>query len=271
MEKLSVFLSHSHKDIDKIRKIRDVLEVLDCEPLMFYLKCLDDNNETLEDFIKKEIEARNIFIYCQSENSKNSKWVQKEIDYIKSLDEKRLYSIDIDNLAFGLYTLLQDLLRLIKKNKIFIYSSKKTEEVEIIEERLSKKGYNVCVFIEDMTDIDRIPESGNSEHEISEFQKYKEAILPILEEKRLRIRENIKAMGCNGIFMPILHDETTWARRFIISNVISDIDFMIKNEPYFNKCAVSLYGNSNGQIEFDGNDIDGSMKKIDDYISNISI
>ena len=47
----TIFLSHSSKDIDKVRKIRDILESLDYEPLLFHMKCLDDDNETLEDFI----------------------------------------------------------------------------------------------------------------------------------------------------------------------------------------------------------------------------
>ena len=65
-EKLTIFLSHSHKDVEKVRKIRDILEIIGCEPLMFFLKCLDDDNDKLEDFIKREIDARNIFLYCKS-------------------------------------------------------------------------------------------------------------------------------------------------------------------------------------------------------------
>ena len=95
MSRKTVFLSHSSKDIEKVRQIRDILEALDYEPLLFHLKCLDDDNENLETFIKKEIEARNVFIYCKSENSDSSPWVQKELEYIKSFDTKRLFTIDI--------------------------------------------------------------------------------------------------------------------------------------------------------------------------------
>jgi len=91
-QKLSVFLSHSHKDIEKVRKLRDILEYLECEPLLFYLKCLDDDDDELQSFIKREIEARNIFLYCKSQNAENSSWVQKELDYIKSFDSNRLYA-----------------------------------------------------------------------------------------------------------------------------------------------------------------------------------
>ena len=94
MGRNTVFLSHSSKDIEKVRQIRDILEVLDYEPLLFHLKCLDDDNGDLETFIQKEIESRNIFIYCKSQNAESSRWVQKELEYIKSFDSKRLFTID---------------------------------------------------------------------------------------------------------------------------------------------------------------------------------
>ena len=119
---ISVFLSHSHKDIDRVRKIRDVLEMLNCEPIVFYLKCLDDDNDQLEDFIKREIDSRNIFLYCKSHNSENSVWVKKEIDYIKSKDKSRLYTIDIDEaFEIGLVTFLTSIMRFLKNNTIIIY------------------------------------------------------------------------------------------------------------------------------------------------------
>lgn len=40
-----VFISHSHQDISLVRKIRNHLESLGFEPLMFFLKCLSDDDE----------------------------------------------------------------------------------------------------------------------------------------------------------------------------------------------------------------------------------
>lgn len=62
MDKLTIFLSHSHKDIEKVRKIRDLFELLGCEPLIFYLKCLDNDDDHLQDFIKKKLKHE-IFFY----------------------------------------------------------------------------------------------------------------------------------------------------------------------------------------------------------------
>ena len=60
-----IFLSHSHDDIDKVRKIRNHLEKDGFEPLCFYLKCLEDDSE-IEDLIKREIDAREWFVFINS-------------------------------------------------------------------------------------------------------------------------------------------------------------------------------------------------------------
>ncbi len=150
MNRKTVFLSHSSKDITKVRQIRDILEALDYEPLLFHLKCLDDDNENLETFIKKEIEARNIFIYCKSENSDNSPWVQKELEYIKSFDTKRLFTIDITlPLSQTIVVLLESITDIIKKNRVFISCSHANPDKEFgnyLEELLINNNYDVVRF-----------------------------------------------------------------------------------------------------------------------------
>lgn len=143
--KMTIFLSHSHCDIEKIRKIRDFFETLNYEPIMFFLKCLDDNNETLEQFIKDEIMARDIFIYCKSSNSEKSIWCQKELEYIREFDEKRLYEIDIDiDLSESLVSIINAIMSIIKKNRIFISCSKRDETISnTISNFLKEKGYEV--------------------------------------------------------------------------------------------------------------------------------
>ena len=150
MSRTTIFLSHSSKDIAKVRQIRDILEALDYEPLLFYLKCLDDDNQNLETFIKKEIEARNIFIYCRSEHSEKSVWVQKELDYIKSFDSKRLYTIDI-TLPFRetIVQLLQSITGIIKNNRVFISCSRAPEDSEFekyLESFLTAHNYEVIRY-----------------------------------------------------------------------------------------------------------------------------
>ena len=78
-----VFLSHSNKDFDKLVPVRNELEKRGYRPLLFFLKCLEDENE-ISDLIKREIDARERFILCESHNARDSKWVQKEVDYIRA-------------------------------------------------------------------------------------------------------------------------------------------------------------------------------------------
>lgn len=85
-----VFISHSNKDFEKIIPVRNKLEAMQYKPLLFFLKCLEDDNEIFE-LIKREIKSRDRFILCDSKNSRNSEWVQKEVDFIKSL--RRPYEI----------------------------------------------------------------------------------------------------------------------------------------------------------------------------------
>lgn len=148
MNKLTIFLSHSHKDIDKVRKLREIFESLDFEPLIFHLQCLDDNNSELEDFIKREIDARNVFIYCKSQNAEKSKWVQKELQYIRSSNIKRLYTIDIDlPLHQTLVSLLISLSEFIKRNSIFISCSHRDQLLcKAIVEILTEYGYKVIRY-----------------------------------------------------------------------------------------------------------------------------
>jgi hypothetical protein len=92
-----IFLSHSHKDFPKVRQIRNTLEKCGFEPLCFYLKCLDDDSE-IEDLIKREIDAREWFIYVDSENARNSKWVTLEREYINRTNQKKILRFELDDL-----------------------------------------------------------------------------------------------------------------------------------------------------------------------------
>lgn len=93
-KELWVFLSHSNKDFEKVRRIRNYLEEHSCRPLMFYLMCLSKDEE-IDHLIKREIDCRTRFIVCSSENAKASKWVQSEVKYIRSR-QKSYEVVDLD-------------------------------------------------------------------------------------------------------------------------------------------------------------------------------
>lgn len=176
MPSKTVFLSHSSKDIDKVRKIRNILEALEYEPLLFHMKCLDDDNDKLEDFIKKEIDARNIFVYCKSQNAEDSIWVQKELEYIRESSGKRLYEINIERpLSETLVSFLHALAEIVKKNKIFISCSHKDRVIsDIVTYHLEKRGYDVIRY---------------NTLNMDEYEKHDNDIRYIAE---------------NGIFLPII-------------------------------------------------------------------
>ncbi len=98
MNKLSaahIFRSHSHKDLEKVREIRNELERRGHNPLIFFLKCLENDEAELPDLLYREIAARNWFILCDRPNAQSSKWVQQEVSMIKSLEDKIYARIDL--------------------------------------------------------------------------------------------------------------------------------------------------------------------------------
>lgn len=176
MKNKTIFLSHSSKDIEKVRKIRDILEALDYDPLLFHMKCLDDDNETLEDFIKKEIDARNVFVYCKSKNSESSVWVQKELLYIKSSANKRLYEIDIEKpLSDTLVIFLNTLAKIIQRNKIFISCSHADR-----------------IYSDKITSI-----LDNNGYDVVRYTHYN-------REESEQHANDVRQIALNGIFMPII-------------------------------------------------------------------
>lgn len=57
-----VFLSHSNKDYEKVRQVRNILEQQGYRPLMSFLNCLNDDNE-IHGLIKREIDSRENLYY----------------------------------------------------------------------------------------------------------------------------------------------------------------------------------------------------------------
>lgn len=81
-----VFLSHSHYDFDKVCRLRNLLEAEGFKPLMFFLKAFEkpEYEPMLKPILMEEIDQRDRFILCRSDNSRKSEWVRFEEDYVKS-------------------------------------------------------------------------------------------------------------------------------------------------------------------------------------------
>lgn len=146
-----VFLSHSHKDFEKVSFLRNLLEKEGFRPIMFYLKCLDDNSE-IDNLIKREIDCRAFFILCDSKNSRLSTWVKEEEDYIKS--KGRLY--EIINIESGTNQIKAAISRFQHRTSAFIsYSRQDSAMARVVQNTLDANGYTTFI------DMDNIP-SGSS-------------------------------------------------------------------------------------------------------------
>jgi hypothetical protein len=148
-----VFVSHSNKDFEKIIKIRNKLEKLRYKPLLFFLKCLEDDAEVFE-LIKREIKARDRFILCDSPNSRSSKWVQKEIEFIKSLH--RPY--EIINLDAEESEINECIERFDRRSSVYIWSTSDDIADNLLNELIEKAfkvGILPSTYLNDYLDFKR--------------------------------------------------------------------------------------------------------------------
>ncbi len=133
------FLSHSHKDIQQVRQIRNQLEDDGFEPLCFYLKCLSDDSE-IEDLIKREIDAREWFVFLDSENARKSKWVTLEREYITTRSSKKVIRVNLHDTQ-AVAKLLD---RICHNLRVFLTSLPDADRLaERIKEQLAAKDYLV--------------------------------------------------------------------------------------------------------------------------------
>ena len=131
-----IFLSHSTKDWNEVRRIRNFLEEKGHRPLVFFLKCLSDHSE-LDGLIKREIEARTWFLLCDSQNARESRWVQAEAAFIKELEGKYHETIDLKE---AIEAQLERIDRLCRRATVFLsYSVKDRPFAGRMHDALIKK------------------------------------------------------------------------------------------------------------------------------------
>lgn len=134
-----VFLSHSHEDYEKVRMVRDMLEEQHMRPLMFFLKCLNDHDE-IDSLIKREIDCRTRFILCDTNESRKSEWVKREVNYIKSKDR----NFDVIDLTVSDKEIFEQIEQIKKQATIFIsYNREELQLAEQVYHRLCKYDFDV--------------------------------------------------------------------------------------------------------------------------------
>lgn len=140
---LWVFVSHSTKDFEKVRILRNKMEEIGMRPLLFYLKCLKDKPEVLE-LLKREIEVRPRFLLCDSPNSRGSEFVDEEVRHIKSLN-RQYVTVDLnDESSYD-----EKIRELKRRSQIFLsYSSQDYDLVRKLTIALQEVGFNVWFNVE---------------------------------------------------------------------------------------------------------------------------
>lgn len=134
-----MFLSHSNKDFELVRQIRNTLEDHGFRPITFFLKCVTDGDE-LDGLIKREIAARRWFVFVDSEHSRDSKWAQAELAYAKQLPEKTIYTIDA---AQDYLPQLQEIMR---RSRVYLsFSHRDTALAQRIRKKLIDNDFQVWI------------------------------------------------------------------------------------------------------------------------------
>lgn len=144
------FLSHSSKDIEKVRKIRNLIENENGNPILFYLKCLDgdspsgEDKEQLKGLISREILARKKFILCKSKYTEpplSSKWIEWEKAEVKKLQknnkEIQVHEVDIEDNDNYLLN-VRDIVR--KQRKILLVAPYDLRDKSVLVKQLLIQG-----------------------------------------------------------------------------------------------------------------------------------
>ena len=114
-----IFISHSSVDLPVVRRIRNYLEDQGAAPLLFHLLALKDPEEFWP-IIKREIEARNFFLLCDSPAARASDWVRREKDAVERLRAFKPVRVErIDVSAGDVDPMVLD--ELVRKTRVFTY------------------------------------------------------------------------------------------------------------------------------------------------------
>ena len=102
---------HSHRELEKIRRIRNELERRGPKPLLFFPECQKADDARLFELIRDEIKARAYFVLCNTRASRRSKWMKQEIERVKQVTQRPRQTVAVMNLERDLQT---ELLKLSK-------------------------------------------------------------------------------------------------------------------------------------------------------------
>ena len=148
-----VFVSHSHLDLKEVREVRNFLEESGVEPILFYLRSMENGGEEktklLRSLIYDEIDSREFFLYLDSEHAKNSKWVQEEVAYITKTAPDKVFTASLKEGVDGIKRRLRGFLR---QMRVYIsYSHKDFELMNKLKKALIANDFRV--YADDGTSV----------------------------------------------------------------------------------------------------------------------
>lgn len=212
-----IFLSHSSRDIEKVRLIRNEFEKRGQNPLAFHLRCLNtdtpEGKKELDSLIKREIDCREWFIFCESPDAEKSEYVRMEKNYIIDTGKKKIWSIDM---GLAEDEIVQKVEEICTQIKVFI-SYTHTDGFEMstmLEEELEKLDFDVWNSVCDLKGSVNIFRTIKSEIDkaakygfiiILYTEKYKNS-LHCMQELRLSIASGAKIIII-GLGDAIIPDE----------------------------------------------------------------
>lgn len=148
-----IFLSHSSHDIEKVRIIRNEFEKHTHNPLAFHLRCLNaetpEGKQELDSLIKREIDCREWFVFCESPAASMSDYVQMEKAYIIKQKKQKVWSIDM---ALSVEEILHKVEEICTLIKVFISYTRYDglEIYNLLAEALIQKDFDVWDSESDM-------------------------------------------------------------------------------------------------------------------------
>lgn len=199
-----IFISHAHKDIHEIRKIRNILEDNGFDPICFYLRCLSDHDEII-DLIKREIDAREWFLLVDSENARRSKWVKTEVEYIHSKNKDKIISLSLEDKA-GMLPVLN---RLTNSMRVFLSYARK-------DHHIAKMIADVCLRhdLKVFSDFENIRIGESFADQITAALRdasEKGCVVPIISSDSLKseyVRNELEFANANRAFIfPVIVDD----------------------------------------------------------------
>jgi len=209
-----IFISHSSSDIEKVRLIRNEFERLGQNPLAFHLKCLNTDTPEgiteLEDLIKREIKARDWFVYCESAEAEKSVYVQMEREYVAALEKKMIWRIDMSK---PIPDILEQVRKIVTDIHLFVlYSYRDKDLVHPLIGVLQERDY--CI----LTEADFRP-GGNAFRQVSQEMLKSAAygaFLMILTKESIHnyfmMQEYMRAKSYNAAIVVFIFDDVITVR-----------------------------------------------------------